>query len=114
MDQEEKKMSESINESLDKVRKQNKPLMDRIKNGKRWLVENRLEVMKYNNMESQFNFQRWVDNLWKYWDLYNQAYLLHIVDTNQHDLFHPEWIEDLMPMLEKIFPKKRFKDALDS
>lgn len=103
---------DSINETIEEDRKQFPQLMRRIKAGKRWLVENRLEVLQYNNMSRDFNFTRWMNNYELYQNLYEKAYLKGLVNNKAYDLFNPEFIEDLMPMLKKIFEAKRFEDAL--
>lgn len=104
---------DSINETIEEDRKQFPQLMRRIKAGKRWLVENRLEVLHSKGLGITFNFTRWMDNYELYQSLYEKAYIKGLVSNNSYDLFHPEFIEDLIPMLKKIFPEKRFKDALD-
>jgi len=107
-------IEDSINKTIEDNKKRFPQLLRRIKNGKRWLVNNRLEVLRYNNMESQFNFNRWIKNYDRYQDLFEEGYKKEMVSPPEHDLFNPKWIEDLIPMLKKIFPKKRFEDALDN
>jgi hypothetical protein len=105
-------IEDSINETIEEDRKQFPQLMRRIKAGKRWLIENRLEVLQSKGLGKTFNFTRWMDNHSLYLDLYEEAYLKGLVGNKGYDLFNPEFIEDLMPMLKKIFEAKRFEDAL--
>lgn len=88
-------------------------LVERIKNGKEWLVLNRLEWLDFHGYGHTYDFHRWIDNWNLYLDLFDEAYKQDLVQGEWLSLFNPWAIEDLMDELHKIFPANRFKDTID-
>jgi hypothetical protein len=89
-------------------------LLQRVKDGKEWLILNRLEWLDFHGQVHFFDLSRYYKNWNLYLDLFDEAYIQGLVEPEWHSLFNQWSIEDLMPELKKIFPAKRFKDHIDS
>ena len=89
-------------------------LLQRIKAGKEWLIQNRLEWLDFHGQANCYDFHRWVNNWNLYLDLFDEAYKEGLVEGEWQGLFNSWGIEDLFPELHKIFPEHRFKDHLDT